>query len=659
MLMHIRKFLLSLVIFSVMLSCASSGSCGEYDPQNTMLALNMAIVSVHRILATQDRIVLDQEYQNIINNLNLANIENDPDMLKLYRDLLSTITRKRLRDEDAKFFTSNYDQHQQNLLAHTMSNINVSDGDVFSFMGSLAVSCVSSYFAYYDSEFQLSADIKGEFWQLMKEDIEDCNHLQESLLNSSWNLLRQYKLPDSYRLVQRSLDDFYKAVNEKNTYRRLRMLRSLEREFQVYPPYWYYRAIAARDLNDNSEALLCFEKFDRVWRPVLRQDPYKVEAVKFRISKLGMNGRLTDEERHKAIQLLEIMEENTARDDWVNNLFAGIGYFLLGDKKKGIDIVEINVDFGYGVEMSTAVLNQLKADRIHFNDIPDEMKGFVNELIYSVNDKEAAYALSEWLENDSVIMLERLAETSSNPVIFHALSISEINRKTKYLNYSKADFFTITALELVRRNSSSFYTELIPMLEHYSRKGRINAKLFLGDMYQNELGVERNFQKALELFSVPSEYGNSYAQLSMGIVYLSLEDYDKSIEYLMRSAKQNNAYAYFHLGLLHGAVKEDNKKAAEFFFRSAEQGLVLGCLCLGDCFYSGNGVPQNYREAYKWYSVAVLFGGMTKEEMKKIEGSKTWWGTWNEKPLIEEADISAAKTEARMIYEEIMKRRER
>ena len=117
MLMHIRKFLLSLVIFSVMLSCASSGSCGEYDPQNTMLALNMAIVSVHRILATQDRIVLDQEYQNIINNLNLANIENDPDMLKLYRDLLSTITRKRLRDEDAKFFTSNYNHHQQNLLA--------------------------------------------------------------------------------------------------------------------------------------------------------------------------------------------------------------------------------------------------------------------------------------------------------------------------------------------------------------------------------------------------------------------------------------------------------------------------------------------------------------------------------------------------------------
>ena len=63
----------------------------NYDPQNTMLALNMAIVSVHRILTTGDRIVLEQEYQNIINNLSLGNIENDKDMRDLYRDLMKQL----------------------------------------------------------------------------------------------------------------------------------------------------------------------------------------------------------------------------------------------------------------------------------------------------------------------------------------------------------------------------------------------------------------------------------------------------------------------------------------------------------------------------------------------------------------------------------------
>ena len=40
---------------------------GEYDKINTLLALNMAIVSVNTIVSTNDRIVLDQEYDNIIN----------------------------------------------------------------------------------------------------------------------------------------------------------------------------------------------------------------------------------------------------------------------------------------------------------------------------------------------------------------------------------------------------------------------------------------------------------------------------------------------------------------------------------------------------------------------------------------------------------------
>lgn len=73
----------------------------EYDPQHTMLALNMAIVSVHRILATQDRLILDQEYQNIMNNLSLGNIRSDSDITKLYEKLMDIASKKRLRQDEA------------------------------------------------------------------------------------------------------------------------------------------------------------------------------------------------------------------------------------------------------------------------------------------------------------------------------------------------------------------------------------------------------------------------------------------------------------------------------------------------------------------------------------------------------------------------------
>ena len=61
-----------------------------------MLALNMAIVSVNRILTAESRAVLEQEYSSIINNLSLGNIESDSEMTALYRDLMTVITSKRL-----------------------------------------------------------------------------------------------------------------------------------------------------------------------------------------------------------------------------------------------------------------------------------------------------------------------------------------------------------------------------------------------------------------------------------------------------------------------------------------------------------------------------------------------------------------------------------
>ena len=79
--------LLAVVLLCGMLPAGTARAQEQYDPLHTMLALNMAIVSVHRIVTTQDRIVLDQEYQNIINNLKLGSIEADFDITSLYKEL--------------------------------------------------------------------------------------------------------------------------------------------------------------------------------------------------------------------------------------------------------------------------------------------------------------------------------------------------------------------------------------------------------------------------------------------------------------------------------------------------------------------------------------------------------------------------------------------
>ena len=264
---------------------AVSANDEHYDPQHTVLALNMAVVSIQRILNTNDRAVLEMEYRNIINNLKLGSIEADNEIITLYQELMNTISGKTLSIEAAGKLQANYDQWAEKHITQSVSGVSgviqnvlkdsgkdaareglsgfmqngltnaaskglaglsaaFTPSAIVAVAGAVAVSCVSQYYAYQN------AKLDAEFRQGLAKDIlkieqaerELYNKLQSRLLDSAWRLLRQYKLPDEYRIVQKSVDDLFRAVNETDTAKRRGMLRALENEFRVYPPYWIYRA---------------------------------------------------------------------------------------------------------------------------------------------------------------------------------------------------------------------------------------------------------------------------------------------------------------------------------------------------------------------------------------------------------------------------------
>ena len=165
-------------LIAVFLCCPSIAQAEEdYDPQHTMLALNMAIVSINRIVSTQDRIVLDQEYNTIINKLALGNIESSYELTGLFTEIMNFITGKTLRQDEAKRFRERYNRHEQRQIVSALSGIRAYGGGFWSWLGSLATSCVSQYFSYQSS--------KANFWKYLtmiygvcKENIEDCNDLQ-------------------------------------------------------------------------------------------------------------------------------------------------------------------------------------------------------------------------------------------------------------------------------------------------------------------------------------------------------------------------------------------------------------------------------------------------------------------------------------------------
>ena len=159
----------------------------------------MATVSINRILTTQDRIVLDQEYENIMNNLSLGNIKSDSDILELYRKIMDTISHKRLRNKEAELLQSRYDDEMKNNFMDRVSAVagtfEISSGNLadagaklltgnvvglIGLIGEVAVGCVSGYFMYQDNT-KIREGIDSELWRLKADDINDINEIKKQL----------------------------------------------------------------------------------------------------------------------------------------------------------------------------------------------------------------------------------------------------------------------------------------------------------------------------------------------------------------------------------------------------------------------------------------------------------------------------------------------
>ncbi len=85
----------------------------------------------------------------------------------------------------------------------------------------------------------------------------------------------------------------------------------------------------------------------------------------------------------------------------------------------------------------------------------------------------------------------------------------------------------------------------------------------------------------------------------------------KSFEKDLALAKQGNASAQITIGLSYEygvGVPQNHKEAEKWYRKAAEQGSADGQLNLGTMYDSGLGVQQDYKEAAKWYRKAAEQG---------------------------------------------------
>ncbi|CZE49860.1 tetratricopeptide repeat protein [Campylobacter geochelonis] len=129
--------------------------------------------------------------------------------------------------------------------------------------------------------------------------------------------------------------------------------------------------------------------------------------------------------------------------------------------------------------------------------------------------------------------------------------------------------------------------------------------------------IEKDMEKAIELFEISVNGGNSEAMVDLGALYdegssLIEANHTKAKKlYEKAIATNGHVYAYHNLAMMYSegrGVEQNDKKALELLEKAAEKGYLPSQREVGDMYKNGIGTQKDEAKALKWYEKAAEQG---------------------------------------------------
>ena len=140
-----------------------------------------------------------------------------------------------------------------------------------------------------------------------------------------------------------------------------------------------------------------------------------------------------------------------------------------------------------------------------------------------------------------------------------------------------------------------------------------NAAEALRTLLDNGNGVADGDAENVKRLLEAAGKGDADAQFQLCHTFSSgtgvLKDEVEALKWLQRAAEQGNAEAQLSLGSHYDYDSNSDKvEAAKWYRKAAVQGHTVAQILLGTSYRDGEGMPQNYIEAFAWYNIAAATG---------------------------------------------------
>ena len=229
----------------------------ETEKKQVAYALNLCTVSVSQIIDYNDIVVLEQEYDAILNNLNLQTFKKHDALLKVLKQILDTINFFRIQEIEKENVEKEYQQNMKNAIWKAVPNIGVivAGGNPIT-MAITAVTQVGiGYMNYRNAKNEALSEKGKQEWELQRAAMEQFHGLRRDLFETAWRLSDIYNFDDKYRLTEKQISHYISILRDSDPLRQYEKLDAISESFGAFPLYWYYKARAAKKICDASERM--------------------------------------------------------------------------------------------------------------------------------------------------------------------------------------------------------------------------------------------------------------------------------------------------------------------------------------------------------------------------------------------------------------------
>lgn len=501
----------------------------EHDQLKAAYALNLCTVSVSQIVDYKDLNVLEQEYELILNNLNLHNMPKDQALLHILRQILDTVTFFRIYEGDKMMLEKKYQQKIKNAIWNAIPSFAlVAFGDPYTFAMSMIASVGMGYMNYRKEKANTLTEREEQEWTLQRSAIEQFNALRRELFDTAWRLSDSYEFDDKYRLTESQISQYNSILMDSIPLRKYERLNSIKDNFEAYPPFWYYLANAAMDVvnvyknetafGDNISAINKYTQLaEQNYQKYLDKDidllrnNYIRSACDLEYAALLLDSLPRIEENEKKLRLCKI---NYLIDDAIKHCgskldilqIASIYYLKINKAEEATKHLRKLVIENYNTKTNSQLLSFIYLQETVFDTnkfIPNTLK--YKELVQFTDRTN----LIPWVDSEKELTKD------------HLRNINELflnNQKNKLYSYFEAIVNTIFHKEIISYNK-----------ELYNRHYMDANDAFFEDTIN---AIKERDEEYKKLYSREDKWKRFTAELSGNTIIISL---NKHINKLLRS----------------------------------------------------------------------------------------------------------------------------